>query len=203
MALRDIVKIGSRVLGATGGFLIGGPIGAAAGYGIGATVGDVVAGSPEEKMVQNVEVGAYDPTSGFQTDLKSRVNKSESLVSQPGWSDKVTAVTDPIAATVSNLYGLEGGGDKVADASNKTWRSDMGSMTKKWKPTKGISTVSDISDVTSSLNDTNDMITEAYQKAIVNRESTLPVMKASNTGQYIGENIPYIGLYPTLKRYNY
>ena len=61
MAFRDILKIGSRVLGATGGALIGGVPGAMAGYTLGATVGDIAAGNPEEELQRQVSITDFNP----------------------------------------------------------------------------------------------------------------------------------------------
>jgi hypothetical protein len=105
MAVRDILKIGGRVVGATGGFLVGGPAGAAVGYQIGATVGDAAAGPIPTETVKQSVIASYDPNAAMQKHPTSRVSSYNTEQSNPDWSDKATAIADPIVAGASMLSG--------------------------------------------------------------------------------------------------
>jgi hypothetical protein len=127
MALRDVIKIGSRVVGGAAGFAIGGPVGAFAGYQAGSLLGDAVGGEAPVANTKAASITEADPLAGFAT--KAQVNRESryvSQLSQPGISDKITGVADPIVAASSTLYSL-GTSDTMKKKPWKTQASkDMG-----------------------------------------------------------------------------
>ena len=183
MAFRDILKIGTRVLGATGGALIGGPMGAMAGYSLGATVGDLAAGSPEEELQRQVSITDFNPAMARMRNPLDRESSSMVEVSTPGWSDKITPIADPIVAAAGNLYGAVGQKnvspttftEKTEDTTSKFLKNNSA---KKWKMNNGL-TAPDVSGVSSSLNETQTLL-DNYNKFLENQGlspfSSMPIM---------------------------
>lgn len=118
MAVRDWVKIGARVLGAavgaTGSAVLDvyepefipyiNPIsGGMAGYSIGATVGDLAAGKPPTKTVTQSVISPFDTNAGIEKNPSNRVINYQVQESNPGWSDKVAPIADPLVAMGGNI----------------------------------------------------------------------------------------------------
>ena len=131
MALRDVVKIGSRVLGTGIGFVATGfnPMGAMAGYGIGATAGDLIAGAPKEVTNKAAAITGFRDEMSSQINPTSRVTEYDVTSTDLGVSDKITAVTDPMVSMASSLYGQVGKTprtltEKATRATDKFMRSN-------------------------------------------------------------------------------
>ena len=132
MALRDVVKIGSRVLGAGIGLVASGfnPMGAMTGYGIGATAGDLIAGAPKEVTNKASAITGFRDEMSSQINPTSRVTEYDVTSTDLGVSDKITAVTDPMVSMASSLYGQVGKTprtltEKATRATDKFMRSNI------------------------------------------------------------------------------
>lgn len=191
MALRDVVKIGSRVLGAGIGFVGTGfnPMGAMAGYGIGATAGDLIAGAPKEVTNKAAAITGFRDEMSSQINPTSRVTEYDVTSTDLGVSDKITAVTDPMVSMASSLYGQVGKTprtltEKATRATDKFMRSN------KFMPKKnGVGSL-DLSGVNETLGETDDKLSQMID--IINSNVSKQGLPMIRNTKY-GGNVPYIG----------
>ena len=191
MALRDVVKIGSRVLGAGIGLVATGfnPMGAMAGYGIGATAGDLIAGAPKEVTNKAAAITGFRDEMSSQINPTSRVTEYDVTSTDLGVSDKITAVTDPMVSMGSSLYGQVEKTprtltEKATRATDKFMRSN------KFMPKKnGVGSL-DLSGVNETLGETDDKLSQMIDLINSNvSKQGLPMIRNTN----YGGNVPYIG----------
>lgn len=191
MALRDVVKIGSRVLGAGVGFVATGfnPMGAMAGYGIGATAGDLIAGAPKEVTNKAAAITGFRDEMSSQINPTSRVTEYDVTSTDLGVSDKITAVTDPMVSMASSLYGQVEKTprtltEKATRATDKFMRSN------KFMPKKnGVGSL-DLSGVNETLGETDDKLSQMID--IINSNVSKQGLPMIRNTKY-GGNVPYIG----------
>lgn len=191
MALRDVVKIGSRVLGAGIGLVATGfnPMGAMAGYGIGATAGDLIAGSPKEVTNKAAAITGFRDEMSSQINPTSRVTEYDVTSTDLGVSDKITAVTDPTVSMASSLYGQVGKNprtltEKATSTTDKFMRSN------KFMPKKnGVGSL-DLSGVNETLGETDDKLSQMID--IINSNVSKQGLPMIRNTKY-GGNVPYIG----------
>ena len=191
MALRDVVKIGSRVLGAGIGFVGTGfnPMGAMAGYGIGATVGDLAAGQPKEVTNKAKIITGFRDEMSSQKAPTSRVSEYDVTTTDLGVSDKITAVTDPMVSMASSLYGQVGKTprtltQKTTDINKNFMRSN------KFMPKKnGVGSL-DLSGVNETLGETDDKLSQMID--LINSNVSKQGLPMIRNTKY-GGNVPYIG----------
>lgn len=191
MALRDVVKIGSRVLGAGIGLVASGfnPMGAITGYGIGATAGDLIAGAPKEVTNKAAAITGFRDEMSSQINPTSRVTEYDVTSTDLGVSDKITAVTDPMVSMASSLYGLEGKTprtltEKATRATDKFMRSN------KFMPKKnGVGSL-DLSGVNETLGETDDKLSQMID--LINSNVSKQGLPMIRNTKY-GGNVPYIG----------
>ena len=189
MAFRDFVKIGSRVLGAVGGAIGAAAIdvatlgaatpfinpvtGAMAGYGIGATVGDLAAGKVPTKTVNNVAISPFGQNAGIERNPSNRITNYQTQQSNPGWSDKIAPVMDTAATQVGTIYNA---------ATN--------SPTKKWSVGPAGSNINagispDITNSLSGINNNLDAINNMNKNIYQNNLSVgnMPKLYSTQSGQ--------------------
>lgn len=191
MALRDVVKIGSRVLGAGVGLVATGfnPMGAMAGYGIGATAGDLIAGSPKEVTNKAAAITGFRDEMSSQINPTSRVTEYDVTSTDLGVSDKITAVTDPMVSMASSLYGQVEKTprtltEKATRATDKFMRSN------KFMPKKnGVGSL-DLSGVNETLGETDDKLSQMID--LINSNVSKQGLPMIRNTKY-GGNVPYIG----------
>lgn len=191
MALRDVVKIGSRVLGAGIGLVATGfnPMGAMAGYGIGATAGDLIAGAPKEVTNKAAAITGFRDEMSSQINPTSRVTEYDVTSTDLGVSDKITAVTDPTVSMASSLYGQVGKNprtltEKATSTTDKFMRSN------KFMPKKnGVGSL-DLSGVNETLGETDDKLSQMID--IINSNVSKQGLPMIRNTKY-GGNVPYIG----------
>ena len=191
MALRDVVKIGSRVLGAGVGLVATGfnPMGAMAGYGIGATAGDLIAGAPKEVTNKAAAITGFRDEMSSQINPTSRVTEYDVTSTDLGVSDKITAVTDPMVSMASSLYGQVEKTprtltEKATRATDKFMRSN------KFMPKKnGVGSL-DLSGVNETLGETDDKLSQMID--IINSNVSKQGLPMIRNTKY-GGNVPYIG----------
>ena len=191
MALRDVVKIGSRVLGAGIGLVATGfnPMGAMAGYGIGATAGDLIAGSPKEVTNKAAAITGFRDEMSSQINPTSRVTEYDVTSTDLGVSDKITAVTDPMVSMASSLYGQVEKTprtltEKATRATDKFMRSN------KFMPKKnGVGSL-DLSVVNETLGETDDKLSQMID--LINSNVSKQGLPMIRNTKY-GGNVPYIG----------
>lgn len=191
MALRDVVKIGSRVLGAGVGFVATGfnPMGAITGYGIGATAGDLIAGAPKEVTNKAAAITGFRDEMSSQINPTSRVTEYDVTSTDLGVSDKITAVTDPMVSMASSLYGQVEKTprtltEKATRATDKFMRSN------KFMPKKnGVGSL-DLSGVNETLGETDDKLSQMID--IINSNVSKQGLPMIRNTKY-GGNVPYIG----------
>ena len=191
MALRDVVKIGSRVLGAGVGLVATGfnPMGAMAGYGIGATAGDLIAGSPKEVTNKAAAITGFRDEMSSQINPTSRVTEYDVTSTDLGVSDKITAVTDPMVSMASSLYGQVEKTprtltEKTTDINKNFMRSN------KFMPKKnGVGSL-DLSVVNETLGETDDKLSQMID--IINSNVSKQGLPMIRNTKY-GGNVPYIG----------
>ena len=191
MALRDVVKIGSRVLGAGIGLVATGfnPMGAMAGYGIGATAGDLIAGAPKEVTNKAAAITGFRDEMSSQINPTSRVTEYDVTSTDLGVSDKITAVTDPMVSMASSLYGQVGKNprtltEKATSTTDKFMRSN------KFMPKKnGVGSL-DLSGVNETLGETDDKLSQMID--IINSNVSKQGLPMIRNTKY-GGNVPYIG----------
>jgi hypothetical protein len=191
MALRDVVKIGSRVLGAGVGLVATGfnPMGAMAGYGIGATAGDLIAGAPKEVTNKAAAITGFRDEMSSQINPTSRVTEYDVTSTDLGVSDKITAVTDPMVSMASSLYGQVEKTprtltEKATRATDKFMRSN------KFMPKKnGVGSL-DLSVVNETLGETDDKLSQMID--LINSNVSKQGLPMIRNTKY-GGNVPYIG----------
>lgn len=191
MALRDVVKIGSRVLGAGIGLVATGfnPMGAMAGYGIGATAGDLIAGAPKEVTNKAAAITGFRDEMSSQINPTSRVTEYDVTSTDLGVSDKITAVTDPMVSMASSLYGQVEKTprtltEKATRATDKFMRSN------KFMPKKnGVGSL-DLSGVNETLGETDDKLSQMID--LINSNVSKQGLPMIRNTKY-GGNVPYIG----------
>ena len=195
MALRDVVKIGSRVLGAGVGLVATGfnPMGAMAGYGIGATAGDLIAGAPKEVTNKAAAITGFRDEMSSQINPTSRVTEYDVTSTDLGVSDKITAVTDPMVSMASSLYGLKTPKtpktpitltEKTTDINKNFMRSN------KFMPKKnGVGSL-DLSGVNETLGETDDKLSQMID--LINSNVSKQGLPMIRNTKY-GGNVPYIG----------
>lgn len=192
MALRDVVKIGSRVLGAGVGFVGTGfnPMGAITGYGIGATAGDLIAGAPKEVTNKAAAITGFRDEMSSQINPTSRVTEYDVTSTDLGVSDKITAVTDPMVSMASSLYGLKTPKtpttltEKATDINKNFMRSN------KFMPKKnGVGSL-DLSGVNETLGETDDKLSQMID--LINSNVSKQGLPMIRNTKY-GGNVPYIG----------
>lgn len=191
MALRDVVKIGSRVLGAGIGLVATGfnPMGAITGYGIGATAGDLIAGSPKEVTNKAAAITGFRDEMSSQINPTSRVTEYDVTSTDLGVSDKITAVTDPTVSMASSLYGQVGKNprtltEKATSTTDKFMRSN------KFMPKKnGVGSL-DLSGVNETLGETDDKLSQMID--LINSNVSKQGLPMIRNTKY-GGNVPYIG----------
>ena len=191
MALRDVVKIGSRVLGAGIGLVATGfnPMGAITGYGIGATAGDLIAGAPKEVTNKAAAITGFRDEMSSQINPTSRVTEYDVTSTDLGVSDKITAVTDPMVSMASSLYGQVGKNprtltEKATSTTDKFMRSN------KFMPKKnGVGSL-DLSGVNETLGETDDKLSQMID--IINSNVSKQGLPMIRNTKY-GGNVPYIG----------
>lgn len=191
MALRDVVKIGSRVLGAGIGLVATGfnPMGAMAGYGIGATAGDLIAGAPKEVTNKAAAITGFRDEMSSQINPTSRVTEYDVTSTDLGVSDKITAVTDPMVSMASSLYGQVGKNprtltEKATSTTDKFMRSN------KFMPKKnGVGSL-DLSGVNETLGETDDKLSQMID--LINSNVSKQGLPMIRNTKY-GGNVPYIG----------
>ena len=192
MALRDVVKIGSRVLGAGIGLVATGfnPMGAMAGYGIGATAGDLIAGAPKEVTNKAAAITGFRDEMSSQINPTSRVTEYDVTSTDLGVSDKITAVTDPMVSMASSLYGLKTPKtpttltEKTTDINKNFMRSN------KFMPKKnGVGSL-DLSGVNETLGETDDKLSQMID--LINSNVSKQGLPMIRNTKY-GGNVPYIG----------
>ena len=191
MALRDVVKIGSRVLGAGVGLVATGfnPMGAMAGYGIGATAGDLIAGAPKEVTNKAAAITGFRDEMSSQINPTSRVTEYDVTSTDLGVSDKITAVTDPMVSMASSLYGQVEKTprtltEKATRATDKFMRSN------KFMPKKnGVGSL-DLSGVNETLGETDDKLSQMID--LINSNVSKQGLPMIRNTKY-GGNVPYIG----------
>lgn len=194
MALRDVVKIGSRVLGAGIGLVATGfnPMGAITGYGIGATAGDLIAGAPKEVTNKAAAITGFRDEMSSQINPTSRVTEYDVTSTDLGVSDKITAVTDPMVSMASSLYSLQGQvgktprtlTEKATRATDKFMRSN------KFMPKKnGVGSL-DLSGVNETLGETDDKLSQMID--LINSNVSKQGLPMIRNTKY-GGNVPYIG----------
>ena len=191
MALRDVVKIGSRVLGAGIGLVATGfnPMGAMAGYGIGATAGDLIAGAPKEVTNKAAAITGFRDEMSSQINPTSRVTEYDVTSTDLGVSDKITAVTDPTVSMASSLYGQVGKNprtltEKATSTTDKFMRSN------KFMPKKnGVGSL-DLSGVNETLGETDDKLSQMID--LINSNVSKQGLPMIRNTKY-GGNVPYIG----------
>jgi hypothetical protein len=191
MALRDVIKIGSRVLGAGIGLVGTGfnPMGAITGYGLGATAGDLVAGQPKEVTNKAKFITGFRDEMSSQKAPTSRVSEYDVTTTDLGISDKITAVTDPMVSMASSLYGIAGRpqttmGDRVGDINKKFKRNF------KTLPTRSGINTADISGITDTLGETDDKVSSMID--MINSNVSRQGLPTIRNTRY-GGNIAYIG----------
>ena len=190
-ALRDVVKIGSRVLGAGIGLVATGfnPMGAMAGYGIGATAGDLIAGAPKEVTNKAAAITGFRDEMSSQINPTSRVTEYDVTSTDLGVSDKITAVTDPMVSMASSLYGQVEKTprtltEKATRATDKFMRSN------KFMPKKnGVGSL-DLSVVNETLGETDDKLSQMID--LINSNVSKQGLPMIRNTKY-GGNVPYIG----------
>jgi ATP/maltotriose-dependent transcriptional regulator MalT len=148
---------------------------------------------------------------GFQSNPTDRVSTSNSMVSNPGWSDKVTTIADPLVSTAGSIAGMAAKvpttvAQNATDISNNALK-DTSALAKKWSVGK-IGGASNLNNVSSVLGDTNKMLDAMGNFKQTNYQNNLaagnlPKMFSTQSGQVVPEeqtldfnNIPYL-----LKRY--
>ena len=191
MASRDVVKIGSRVLGAGIGLVATGfnPMGAMAGYGIGATAGDLIAGAPKEVTNKAAAITGFRDEMSSQINPTSRVTEYDVTSTDLGVSDKITAVTDPMVSMGSSLYGQVEKTprtltEKATRATDKFMRSN------KFMPKKnGVGSL-DLSGVNETLGETDDKLSQMID--LINSNVSKQGLPMIRNTKY-GGNVPYIG----------
>lgn len=191
MALRDVVKIGSRVLGAGIGLVATGfnPMGAMTGYGIGATAGDLIAGAPKEVTNKAAAITGFRDEMSSQINPTSRVTEYDVTSTDLGVSDKITAVTDPTVSMASSLYGQVGKTprtltQKTTDINKNFMRSN------KFMPKKnGVGSL-DLSGVNETLGETDDKLSQMID--LINSNVSKQGLPMIRNTKY-GGNVPYIG----------
>ena len=191
MALRDVVKIGSRVLGAGVGLVATGfnSMGAMAGYGIGATAGDLIAGAPKEVTNKAAAITGFRDEMSSQINPTSRVTEYDVTSTDLGVSDKITAVTDPMVSMASSLYGQVEKTprtltEKATRATDKFMRSN------KFMPKKnGVGSL-DLSVVNETLGETDDKLSQMID--LINSNVSKQGLPMIRNTKY-GGNVPYIG----------
>ena len=191
MALRDVVKIGSRVLGAGIGLVATGfnPMGAITGYGIGATAGDLIAGAPKEVTNKAAAITGFRDEMSSQINPTSRVTEYDVTSTDLGVSDKITAVTDPTVSMASSLYGQVGKNprtltEKATSTTDKFMRSN------KFMPKKnGVGSL-DLSGVNETLGETDDKLSQMID--LINSNVSKQGLPMIRNTKY-GGNVPYIG----------
>lgn len=191
MALRDVVKIGSRVLGAGIGFVGTGfnPMGAITGYGIGATAGDLIAGAPKEVTNKAAAITGFRDEMSSQINPTSRVTEYDVTSTDLGVSDNITAVTDPMVSMASSLYGQVEKTprtltEKATRATDKFMRSN------KFMPKKnGVGSL-DLSVVNETLGETDDKLSQMID--LINSNVSKQGLPMIRNTKY-GGNVPYIG----------
>lgn len=191
MALRDVVKIGSRVLGAGIGLVATGfnPMGAITGYGIGATAGDLIAGAPKEVTNKAAAITGFRDEMSSQINPTSRVTEYDVTSTDLGVSDKITAVTDPMVSMASSLYGQVGKNprtltEKATSTTDKFMRSN------KFMPKKnGVGSL-DLSGVNETLGETDDKLSQMID--LINSNVSKQGLPMIRNTKY-GGNVPYIG----------
>lgn len=191
MALRDVVKIGSRVLGAGVGLVATGfnPMGAMAGYGIGATAGDLIAGSPKEVTNKAAAITGFRDEMSSQINPTSRVTEYDVTSTDLGVSDKITEVTDPMVSMASSLYGQVEKTprtltQKTTDINKNFMRSN------KFMPKKnGVGSL-DLSVVNETLGETDDKLSQMID--LINSNVSKQGLPMIRNTKY-GGNVPYIG----------
>lgn len=191
MALRDVVKIGSRVLGAGVGFVATGfnPMGAITGYGIGATAGDLIAGAPKEVTNKAAAITGFRDEMSSQINPTSRVTEYDVTSTDLGVSDKITAVTDPMVSMASSLYGQvektpKTLTEKTTDINKNFMRSN------KFMPKKnGVGSL-DLSGVNETLGETDDKLSQMID--LINSNVSKQGLPMIRNTKY-GGNVPYIG----------
>ena len=191
MASRDVVKIGSRVLGAGIGLVATGfnPMGAITGYGIGATAGDLIAGAPKEVTNKAAAITGFRDEMSSQINPTSRVTEYDVTSTDLGVSDKITAVTDPMVSMGSSLYGQVEKTprtltEKATRATDKFMRSN------KFMPKKnGVGSL-DLSGVNETLGETDDKLSQMID--LINSNVSKQGLPMIRNTKY-GGNVPYIG----------
>lgn len=203
MALRDVVKIGSRVLGAGIGFVGTGfnPMGAITGYGIGATAGDLIAGAPKEVTNKAAAITGFRDEMSSQINPTSRVTEYDVTSTDLGVSDKITAVTDPMVSMASSLYGQVGKNprtltEKATSTTPRTLTQKTTDINKnfmrsnKFMPKKnGVGSL-DLSGVNETLGETDDKLSQMID--IINSNVSKQGLPMIRNTKY-GGNVPYIG----------
>ena len=199
MALRDIIKIGSRGLGAGIGLVATGfnPMGAMAGYGIGATAGDLIAGAPKEVTNKAAAITGFRDEMSSQINPTSRVTEYDVTSTDLGVSDKITAVTDPMVSMASSLYSL--GQEEKEEKEEKTPRTltekatratDKFMRSNKFMPKKnGVGSL-DLSGVNETLGETDDKLSQMID--LINSNVSKQGLPMIRNTKY-GGNVPYIG----------
>ena len=191
MALRDVVKIGSRVLGAGIGLVATGfnPMGAITGYGIGATAGDLIAGAPKEVTNKAAAITGFRDEMSSQINPTSRVTEYDVTSTDLGVSDKITAVTDPMVSMASSLYGQVGKNPKTL-TEKATSTTDKFMRSNKFMPKKnGVGSL-DLSGVNETLGETDDKLSQMID--IINSNVSKQGLPMIRNTKY-GGNVPYIG----------
>lgn len=191
MALRDVVKIGSRVLGAGIGLVATGfnPMGAMAGYGIGATAGDLIAGAPKEVTNKAAAITGFRDEMSSQINPTSRVTEYDVTSTDLGVSDKITAVTDPMVSMASSLYGQVGKNPKTL-TEKATSTTDKFMRSNKFMPKKnGVGSL-DLSGVNETLGETDDKLSQMID--LINSNVSKQGLPMIRNTKY-GGNVPYIG----------
>lgn len=191
MASRDVVKIGSRVLGAGIGLVATGfnPMGAITGYGIGATAGDLIAGAPKEVTNKAAAITGFRDEMSSQINPTSRVTEYDVTSTDLGVSDKITAVTDPMVSMASSLYGQVGKNPKTL-TEKATSTTDKFMRSNKFMPKKnGVGSL-DLSGVNETLGETDDKLSQMID--IINSNVSKQGLPMIRNTKY-GGNVPYIG----------
>lgn len=191
MASRDVVKIGSRVLGAGIGLVATGfnPMGAITGYGIGATAGDLIAGAPKEVTNKAAAITGFRDEMSSQINPTSRVTEYDVTSTDLGVSDKITAVTDPMVSMASSLYGQVEKTPRTL-TENATRATDKFMRSNKFMPKKnGVGSL-DLSGVNETLGETDDKLSQMID--LINSNVSKQGLPMIRNTKY-GGNVPYIG----------
>lgn len=228
--LTDIAGTALRVIPAVIGGYLGGMSGATTGYSIGQQISDQVL-PYDQRLATKATISDRDASVGFGTARggKGRVENTYENVDVLNNFEKWAQYSDMIntaAAPIGSMMGggalnntapkgaAEEGGKAAFDITGEglgaeplhELPSTIGSVNKpkKWSVGK-IGQAIDIGDVTDMFSEVNNDVNNVN---LTRTGQKLPTFYSTMSGQVrsenqIGSDIPYLGMYPSLKRYNY